>query len=36
MGGTLYYTLSDNLGSTSVMTCNNGSFVSELRYKPWG
>ncbi|MCK6540600.1 MAG: hypothetical protein L6Q26_11150, partial [Anaerolineales bacterium] len=34
--GTLYYMLSDHLGSTSLVTFENGNPVSEMRYKPWG
>ena len=32
--GTLYYLLSDQLGSTSITTDSTGAKVSELRYKP--
>ena len=35
-GTTLYYLLSDHLGSTSLTTDSNGVVVSELRYTPWG
>jgi len=34
--GTLYYLLSDHLGSTTLVTDASGNIVSELRYKPWG
>ena len=34
--GTLYYLLSDHLGSTSITTDTNGTLVSEQRYKAWG
>jgi hypothetical protein len=41
--GTLYYLLSDHLGSTSLVTDASGNIVSELRYReasrrdsPWG
>ncbi|HJS19229.1 MAG TPA: RHS repeat-associated core domain-containing protein, partial [Anaerolineales bacterium] len=33
---TLYYLLSDHLGSTSLTTNVSGAVVSELRYKAWG
>ena len=33
---TLYYLLSDHLGSTSLTTNSSGAIVSELRYKAWG
>jgi hypothetical protein len=33
-GSTVYYLLSDQLGSTSITTNSSGGFVSELRYKP--
>jgi len=36
VGTTLYYLLSDHLGSTSIMTNSTGAKVSELRYKAWG
>ena len=36
MGTTLYYLLSDHLGSSSVTVSDNGSFVSEMRYTAWG
>jgi RHS repeat-associated protein len=32
----LFYTLGDQLGSTSVITDSNGNKVSEARYTPWG
>ena len=32
--GTLYYLLTDHLGSTSVTTDANGNKIAELRYKP--
>jgi RHS repeat-associated protein len=35
-GGTLFFTLGDHLGSTSLATFANGTVVSELRYKAWG
>ena len=35
-GGTLYFMLSDHLGSTSLTTDASGNVISELRYKPWG
>ena len=34
--GTVFFTLGDHLGSTSLTTFANGSVVSELRYKAWG
>mgnify|MGYP005852999619 CR=1 FL=1 len=34
--GTLHYMFSDRLGSTSLVTFENGNPLSELRYKPWG
>ena len=34
--GTLYYLLSDHLGSTSLTTDSSGNLTSEIRYKPWG
>lgn len=34
--GTLYYLLSDHLGSTSITTDTSGNKLSELRYKAWG
>ena len=35
-GSTLYWLLSDHLGSTSITATSSGSIVGELRYKPWG
>ncbi len=35
-GGTLYYMLSDHLGSTSLTLNASGQLLSELRYKAWG
>jgi RHS repeat-associated protein len=35
-GGTLYYTLSDHLGSTSLTTDASGIVLSEMRYTAWG
>ena len=35
-GGTLYYLLTDHLGSTAVTTDASGSRVTELRYMPYG
>jgi RHS repeat-associated protein len=32
----LFYTLGDNLGSTSLVTDAGGNKVSEMRYEPWG
>jgi len=32
----LYWLLSDHLGSTSITATSSGSIVGELRYKPWG
>jgi RHS repeat-associated protein len=34
--GTLYFLLSDHLGSTSLTVNSSGERVAELRYKPWG
>jgi hypothetical protein len=34
--GTLYYLLSDHLGSTSLTLDASGNKVTEERYKPWG
>ena len=34
--GTLYYLLSDHLGSTSITTDSTGNKISELRYTAWG
>jgi RHS repeat-associated protein len=36
VGSTLYYPLSDHLGSTSLTTNTSGTLVSELRYAAWG
>jgi YD repeat-containing protein len=33
---TVYYLLSDHLGSTSRIVTSSGSGLGELRYKPWG
>jgi RHS repeat-associated protein len=35
-GGTLYFMIGDHLGSTSLMTYENGNVLSETRYKAWG
>jgi RHS repeat-associated protein len=35
-GSTLYYLFSDHLGSTSIVTNDSGSIVSEQKYKAWG
>jgi RHS repeat-associated protein len=35
-GSTLYYLLTDHLGSTSITTSATGTKVAELRYKAWG
>ena len=35
-GGTLYYLLTDHLGSTAVTTDSAGNRVTELRYYPYG
>jgi RHS repeat-associated protein len=35
-GGTLYYLLTDHLGSTSITTDASGNKIAELRYKAWG
>ncbi len=35
-GGTVYYLLSDHLGSTSITTNTSGNVVSEMRYSAWG
>jgi RHS repeat-associated protein len=32
----VYYPLTDHLGSTSVTAYDDGTYFSELRYKPWG
>ncbi len=34
--GTLYYLLTDHLGSTSLTLTSSGSKIAELRYKAWG
>jgi RHS repeat-associated protein len=34
--GTLYYLLTDRLGSTSVVTTQSGGVVAQQLYKPWG
>ncbi|MBE7435980.1 MAG: hypothetical protein HS100_18835 [Anaerolineales bacterium] len=34
--GTLYYLLSDHLGSTSTVTFENGNLISQTKYKAWG
>jgi len=34
--GTVYYLLSDHLGSTSITTDASGNKVSELKYRAWG
>jgi RHS repeat-associated protein len=34
--GTLYYLLTDHLGSTAITATSGGSFSAELRYYPWG
>jgi len=34
--GTVFFTLGDHLGSTSLTTFANGNVVSEQRYKAWG
>jgi RHS repeat-associated protein len=34
--GTLYYLLSDHLGSTTITTDANGNKLSELKYRAWG
>ncbi len=36
ISGTLYYVLSDQLGSASVVTDNSGAVVGEQRYYPYG
>jgi RHS repeat-associated protein len=36
MGSGSYWLLSDQLGSTTVTAYVDGTFASELRYKPWG
>ena len=35
-GTTLYWLLSDHLGSTSITATSSGSKTAELRYKAWG
>jgi RHS repeat-associated protein len=35
-GSTLFYLLTDHLGSTSLTTNSSGTLGSELRYKAWG
>ena len=35
-GGTLYWLLSDHLGSTSLTLDSSGNRVTELRYMPYG
>ena len=35
-GTTLYWLLTDHLGSTSITATSSGSKTAELRYKPWG
>ena len=35
-GTVLTYLLADHLGSNSLITSDNGTFLSETRYKPWG
>ncbi len=35
-GSSLYYLLSDHLGSTSLTLDSSGNVLSELRYKAWG
>ncbi len=32
VGNTMYYLLSDHLGSTSITTNDSGNVISELRY----
>jgi hypothetical protein len=34
--GSVYYTLTDHLGSTNVTLNSAGAFLAEMRYKPWG
>ncbi len=36
VGGTVYYVLSDQLGSTAITALGHGTKTSELRYKAWG
>jgi hypothetical protein len=35
-GDGLYFNLSDQLGSTTIMVKGDGTFKGELRYKPFG
>lgn len=34
--GTVYYLLTDHLGSTNVTVSSTGTVVGRLEYKPWG
>lgn len=34
--GVLYYLLGDHLGSTGIVTFENGNLVSQTKYKAWG
>ena len=34
--GTLYFLLTDHLGSTAITATSGGGFSAELRYYPWG
>lgn len=34
--GTLYYLLGDHLGSTGIVTFENGNLLSQTKYKAWG
>jgi RHS repeat-associated protein len=36
VGGTVYYTLSDHISSTSLTLDASGSKIAEMRYKAWG
>jgi RHS repeat-associated protein len=36
VGGTLYWLLTDHLGSTAITANSSGSRVAELRYRAWG
>jgi RHS repeat-associated protein len=36
VGGTLYYLLSDHLGSSSITVSDNGTKLAEMRYTAWG
>ena len=36
VGGVLYYTLGDHLGSTNITTNTSGTKIAEMRYKAWG